>query len=55
MNYRELLDYGFYEDNFTYTVVLDKNKLGIYNINLDEKKEEIKAFFNADTIEISRG
>lgn len=55
MNYRDLLDYGFYEDNHTYTVVLDKNKLGLYNINLEEKKDEIKAFFNADTIEVSRG
>ena len=55
MNYRVLLDYGYCEDDGTYTVVLDKNKLSMYKINLEEKKEEIKAFFKADTIEVNRG
>ena len=53
MNYRDLLKYGFYEDNNTYTVVLDKYRLKINNINLEEKKDEIKSFFNANNIEVS--
>lgn len=50
MNYRDLLNYGYCEEDHTYTVVLDKYKLKKFNIDFEKEKENIKQFFKADTI-----
>lgn len=50
MNYRKLIRYGFYNDGGSHIIVLNKDKIDFYNVNLDEQKENIKLFFNADTL-----